>query len=183
MKTEQISEYRSLAIDIAKILDEKKASDIVMINVAHLSSLADWFVVATALNTTHAKSLTDELEEKLKLSNIKPFRREGVGEWCVLDYGEVIVHIFTQETRTFYHLEKLWNDGKNVFTLSGIDKVLEKEKKKAELEEKKNLKSQIKLKQKIEKEGAKEEKASKKLAIKTAKKENKKSDSKNFEDK
>ena len=65
---------------------------------------------------THTRSLTDHVEEEMDKLGIAPIRREGVreGRWCVLDYGDVIVHLFNDETRLFYHLERLWADGGNL---------------------------------------------------------------------
>lgn len=164
-------------MDIAKLLENKKAENVVMINITKNSDLAEWFVLATALNTTHAKALCDELEEKVPLFSAKVYKREGQGDWIVLDLGDVIVHVFTQEIRNFYHLEKLWSDGKNEFTILGIEKALEKEKKKAELEEKKIQKvkekeEQKKLKSKEKElltEKAKEKTVNEKNAVKADK--------------
>lgn len=102
---------------ICKYLCDKKAYDVVYIDVESKSSLCDYFVICSGRSSTQVKSLAENLEEKLsKEHNIEPRRREGVREsrWAVLDYGDVIVHVFNDEERDFYHLERLWEDGKNL---------------------------------------------------------------------
>lgn len=135
-------------MDIAKVLEDKKAENVVMLNISNKTDFAEWFVLATALNTTHARALCDELEEKIPLLKGKVYKREGQGEWLVLDLGDVVVHVFTQEIRNLYHLEKLWSDGRNEFTLLGIEKARIKEQKRVEAEERKNQKAKEKEKQK-----------------------------------
>ncbi len=102
---------------ICSILSEKKAKGIVYIAVEEKTSLCDYFVVAGGSSKTMVKSLAENLEEKLdKVHNLTPRRREGVreGRWAVLDYSDVIVHIFGDEERDFYNLERLWADGENL---------------------------------------------------------------------
>ena len=144
MKIVENNEYRDVAVEIAKVLDGKKPEEILLLNVSTLSNLTDWFVLATGLNGIHIKSLADEVEEKLQKKGIKLYRKEGVGDWIVLDFHYVIVHLFTAELRSYYHLEKLWNDGKNTYTLPSIEKIMDKEKKQAELKEKKTLEKEKK---------------------------------------
>lgn len=103
--------------EICKILSEKKGNNIVYIDVADKTSLCDYFVICGGRSTTQVKSLAENLEEKLeKVFSLTPRRREGVrdGRWAVLDYADVIVHIFNDEERDFYCLERLWEDGKNL---------------------------------------------------------------------
>lgn len=102
---------------ICKILSEKKAHDLVYIDVADKTSLCDTFVICSGRSTTQVKSLAENLEEKLsKEYGCEPRRREGVreGRWAVLDYADVIVHVFNDEERDFYRLERLWENGKNL---------------------------------------------------------------------
>jgi len=96
-----------------QILDRKKADKIDAIKVRDVTILADYFVIASANNSTHVKALADELEFQLKELGRSPERIEGYqsANWIVLDYGDVIVHIFYEETRNYYNLEKLWSDG------------------------------------------------------------------------
>lgn len=99
---------------VAKTLDEKKADDIELIEISELTILAEYFAIASASNTTHVKALADEIEFQLKQKGLYTQRIEGyaAANWIVLDYGSVIVHIFYQETREFYNLGRLWQDGK-----------------------------------------------------------------------
>lgn len=100
----------------AKLLDEKKAENINVIKIEEISSLADYFVIATGRGETHVRSLADELEEKLKAQGVAPARVEGYrsNSWILLDYTSVVVHVFTQEAREFYDLDRLWADGMKV---------------------------------------------------------------------
>jgi ribosome-associated protein len=102
---------------ICKLLSDKKGADIVYIDVADKTSLCDYFVICSGRSTTQVKSLAENLDEKLsKEYQIEPRRREGVreGRWAVLDYSDVIVHIFNDEERDFYRLERLWESGNNL---------------------------------------------------------------------
>lgn len=109
------SNEKTLAI--CKYLSEKKAYGIVYIDVESKTSLCDYFVICSGRSSTQVKSLAENLDEKLeKEFSLTPRRREGVreGRWAVLDYEDVIVHIFNDEERDFYHLERLWENGTNL---------------------------------------------------------------------
>ena len=105
-----------LAKKAARLLDDKKAERVNVIEIQEISSLGDYFVIATGTSTTHVRALADELEEKLKAEGAAPARVEGYrsNSWILLDWGNVVVHIFTQEGRDFYDLDRLWADGKKV---------------------------------------------------------------------
>jgi len=109
---------------IVKALDDKKAQSIEVIDIEEVSQIADYFVICTGTSSTHVKALADEVEFQAggQESDIG-FHKEGYGSasWILLDYKDVIVHIFYGETRDFYNLEHLWADGKKV----DIQKVLE----------------------------------------------------------
>ena len=109
------SDAYALARKIAAVLDEKKASDIVIIDLSEKSIIADYFVIASGRSTTAVKSLTDNVDEKLSKEGIEPLRRDGFSEakWIAVDYGSVILHVFNEETREYYRLERLWIDGGN----------------------------------------------------------------------
>lgn len=111
-----LRESEELAKKICAFLSSKKAADIIMIDVAEKTTLCDFFVVASGHSATQVKALCDNLEEKLSKESMEPRRTEGTkeGRWGVLDYGDVIVHIFNDESRLFYHLERLWEEGENV---------------------------------------------------------------------
>ena len=115
MKTMTKEQAHELAVKIAKVLDDKKGRDIVIIDISAKSVLADYFVIASGRSTTAVKSLCDNVEEKLSEEGIEPARRDGMNEtkWIVMDYGSVILHVFHEETREYYHLERLWVDGAN----------------------------------------------------------------------
>lgn len=102
---------------ICNFLSSKKAKGIVYLGVENKTSLCDYFVIAGGSSKTHVKSLAENLDEKLeKEYGIVPRRKDGIreGRWAVLDYADVIVHIFGDEERDFYSLERLWEDGENL---------------------------------------------------------------------
>ncbi len=101
---------------ICKILSEKKAQNIVYIDVADKTSLCDYFIIAGGRSSAQVKSFGENLEERAEKLGIEARRKEGIreGRWAVLDYSDVIVHIFNDEERDFYHLERLWEDGRNL---------------------------------------------------------------------
>ncbi len=113
---------KELTLLICEYLSQKKAKGIVYIGVAEKSSLCDYFVVAGGSSKTQVKALAELLEEKLEKDfGLTPRRREGFneGRWAVLDYADVIVHIFGDEQRDFYNLERLWEDGGNLVRYEG----------------------------------------------------------------
>ena len=95
---------------ITKILDAKKAIDLKTIDIKEKSSIADYMVIATGTSSTHIKSLADNVEEDLKKEEIYPNKIEGynTNSWILMDYGDMIVNIFTPEERENYNLEELW---------------------------------------------------------------------------
>lgn len=107
--------FSDQVVKMAVILDSRKAEDIVMIDVRESTILADYFVVCSGRSTTHTRTLADELMEKLDKDGIHKQRIEGYreGRWIVLDYGDVIVHIFHKDERAFYDIERLWETGDN----------------------------------------------------------------------
>lgn len=106
-----------------KALDSKKANKITALKVDDLTILANYFVIASASSTTQVKALADEVEYQLGEKGVKPKSIEGYQSqnWIVLDYYDIIVHVFLEETRDFYQLERLWADGTPV-DISGIVK-------------------------------------------------------------
>ncbi len=107
---------KELVRSAVKILDSKKAGDLVVIEITNVTIIADYFVICSATNTTQLKSLYEDLEFRLKERGIVSLRVDGdrEGGWIVLDYGSVIVHVFMKDQRDFYDLEKLWADGEKV---------------------------------------------------------------------
>lgn len=110
---QQKQESRKAAIVAAKAADSKKATDIMVQDVRDLIGVADYFIILTAANNNQVKAIIDEVEDKLREEcGIKPDHREVStdGSWSLLDYGNLVVHVFQPETREFYRLETLWND-------------------------------------------------------------------------
>ena len=97
-------------------LDKHKAEEIKVIGVTELTSIADYFVIASGTSTTQVKALSDYLEEELGKAGQQPRRIEGyaASNWILMDYGDLIVHIFSRDDRLFYDLERIWRDGKVV---------------------------------------------------------------------
>ena len=116
-------ETREFALKIAEILDKKGALDINVLAVEHLTTITDYFVVASGRNVQSVRSLSEDLEDKLAEENILPRRREGMHDsrWIVMDYTNVIVHIFHPEERNYYNIERLWQDGTNQVEFVSIE--------------------------------------------------------------
>jgi len=107
---------KEVAAIAAKALDDRKGVDIALLEIAEVTTLADHFLICTGTSSTHVKSLCDSVEEALDNAGEPALRREGHrgGTWVLLDYGCLVVHVFTEETRQFYDLERLWGDAKKV---------------------------------------------------------------------
>jgi ribosome-associated protein len=104
---------RELAVIAAEAAGDKKADDIIAINVAELLVVTDYFVIATGNTNIQVRAIADEIEDQLReRAGAKPQGREGETEakWVLLDYGDIVVHVFQPEERAFYRLEKLWGD-------------------------------------------------------------------------
>ena len=116
-------ESKELATRIAEILDKKGGTDIQILEVGHLTSITDYFVVVSGRNVQSVLTLADDLEDQLAEQDILPRRKEGGNNarWIVLDYAHVIVHIFHPEERQYYNIERLWQDGSNQLPFSPID--------------------------------------------------------------
>lgn len=109
-----ISNSLELARKAATVMDAKKALDLKIIGIRDISILADYFVLATGTSSTQVKALADEVEFQLEQEGVKVSHIEGYrsNSWILLDYSNVIIHIFTEESRKFYDLDRLWVDGK-----------------------------------------------------------------------
>lgn len=104
-----------LARKVAEIIADKKGKDIVIIDLKGKTVIADYFVLASAKSTVAVRALADAVDEKLsKEYSMEPRGRDVDPKWVAVDYGCVIVHIFHEETREFYKLERLWDDGDNI---------------------------------------------------------------------
>lgn len=114
---------RDLAIEIAKVLDQKKGSNIVALNVSELTVICDYMVIATGRNTNLVKAMADDVDDRMAELGLELRRIEGQNEarWIVMDYGRILVHIFSQEERRFYNLERLWDNGTNQLELPFLE--------------------------------------------------------------
>ena len=99
----------------ANALNEKKALDLSAIKVGDLTVITEYFLMTSATSSTHVRALAEEVEDKLSKEGVEPLRIEGRGtNWVLLDYGAIIVHVFTKDAREFYNLDRIWNDGEHV---------------------------------------------------------------------
>ena len=107
---------REIAALAVKALDEKQAKDISILKTDKVTVLAEYFIICTASSTTQARTLCDETDKILSEAGEPPIRREGTrtGGWTLLDFGCVIVHIFSEELRDFYSLDRLWSDAEKI---------------------------------------------------------------------
>lgn len=111
----KISQEKSLET-IIRALDSKRAEDIQLIGIRDLTIVADYFVIANGTSNTQTKALADAVEFEMKQKGVEPIRVEGYqgATWIILDYGDIVVHVFYKETRSYYKLERLWSDGEQV---------------------------------------------------------------------
>ena len=105
-----------IAAVAAKALDDKKARDVKILKTEAQTVIADYFVICNGTSSTHIKALVDEVDRQLSIVGEPPIRREGLRSdiWILMDFGSVIVHVFTDEARKFYNLERLWSDSELV---------------------------------------------------------------------
>ena len=101
--------------EIAKVLYDKKGFDIVALRVGHMTVICDYMVIASGRNTNQVKAMADDVEDRMAELNVPLRRAEGGadGRWIIMDYGNVMVHVFHKEERDYYRLERLWEDGTN----------------------------------------------------------------------
>ena len=101
--------------EIVRILDNKKAKDIKAIEIIEHSIVADYFVIVSGTSNTHVKSLVDEVEFEMKQKGVEPYHIEGKATgWILMDFNDVIVHLFLSDMRDYYNLERLWADAAQV---------------------------------------------------------------------
>ena len=118
---------KEVAYEVTKALDSKKGLDIKLLRIEKVSSLADYFLICTGTSNTHVKTLCDYAEYTLEQLGEPMLGREGHrgNAWELLDFGSIVVHVFTQEAREFYSLERLWADAEQI----NIDDIIVEEKK------------------------------------------------------
>ena len=105
----EIKEY----VDIARnAMEEKKGTDIKVLNISKLSPLADYFILGTGSNINQLHAMADEITEKLSLAGVHPKQTEGynTGNWILIDYGDFMIHLFQPESRDYYNLDRIWKD-------------------------------------------------------------------------
>ena len=107
---------KEVALEVTKALDEKKGMDIKVLEIGAVSSLADYFIICTGTSNTHVKTLCDHAEYTFEQLGEPMLGREGHrgNSWELLDFGSIVVHVFTEEAREFYSLERLWADAQIV---------------------------------------------------------------------
>ena len=105
-----------IALTAVKALDSKKGQDIKCLETGHLTTLADYFVLCTATSTTQVKAMSDACEEAMEKNGEQVHHIEGHrgGTWLLMDFSSVVVHVFTDEARKFYDLERLWGDAQEI---------------------------------------------------------------------
>lgn len=111
-----MEQIKNMAMDIVTLIDEKKGVDIKVLDVRGLCSLTDYMIIATGTSDRHVSSIANGIEDGMEEKEIFLNHKEGhrVGNWVILDYLDVVVHLFIQEQRTFYDLERIWNEAKEV---------------------------------------------------------------------
>ena len=110
---------QEIVLQLSSFLYEKKARDIVVLNVSHLTVLCDYMLIASGRTDNQVSSLADAVDEMMARDGLGLRRSEGrrEGRWVILDYGHVIVHLFHRDERAFYGLDRLWRDGTNALPL------------------------------------------------------------------
>ncbi|MGO5313525.1 ribosome silencing factor [Bilifractor sp. LCP21S3_A7] len=109
-----MTEPREMADIAVKALEEKKAIDIKIIDISHISTLADYFIIASGSNRSQVQAMADAVDEALDKTGVHARSTEGYqnANWILLDYGDIVVHLFDEENRLFYDLERIWRDGR-----------------------------------------------------------------------
>ncbi len=108
-------EYK-IAESMSKALEDKKGLDVTILEVGNKTVLTDYFIIATGTSSTHVNALGDEVEFQIKTNySISPLSVQGKSEWVLIDYGFAVVHVFTEEARKHYNLERLWKDAEVIY--------------------------------------------------------------------
>ena len=109
-----VSTEKMMAHIACKAIDDKKGQDIKIIDIHNVSVIADYFVIASGTNSNQVQAIVDNVEEQLGRAGFEAKQIEGNrnSSWILMDYGDVIVHVFDEENRLFYDLERIWRDGK-----------------------------------------------------------------------
>lgn len=112
-------ESNELARKAVEIAEDRKAEDILMLDIRKISIIADYFVICTGTGDRHVRAIAKEIDEKLGLIGVNPISIEGMiqAEWVLMDYGHVLIHVFDQKTRDYYRLEQLWSGAQPVLVV------------------------------------------------------------------
>ena len=111
-----MNESKKMALLAVEALEDKKAEDITIIDISEVSVLADYFIIADGNNKNQVQAMVDNVQEELFKAGYEMKQMEGYreGNWILLDFGDIIIHIFDKENRLFYDLERIWKDGHHV---------------------------------------------------------------------
>lgn len=109
-----MTDSKDMALTVYRALEDKKGEDIAIIDISTVSCIADYFVIASATNGNQVQAMIDNVEEAMGRKGYECTSREGyqAAQWVLLDYKDVVVHVFSQEDRRFYDIERIWRDGK-----------------------------------------------------------------------
>lgn len=108
-----MTDAKKMALIAVDVLEDKKANDISIIDIEKISTLADYFIIASGTNRNQVQAMCDEVDERLGKAGFEPKHIEGYNSanWILLDYGDIVIHLFDEENRLFYDLERIWRDG------------------------------------------------------------------------
>lgn len=114
--SQELQKAKEMASIAYQALTDKKGEDVRVIEITEIASFADYFIIADGNNPSQISALVDNVEEQLSKAGYEPKRIEGVrnSNWVLMDYGDIIVHVFSKEDRLFYDLERIWKDGREV---------------------------------------------------------------------
>lgn len=113
---------KEITVTAFKALEDKKGEEITVIDISEISVMADYFIIVGGSNKNQVQALADNVSDELEKLDVHPKHIEGYSSanWILLDYGDVIIHVFNQEDRLFYDLERIWKDGKNIKNIEEI---------------------------------------------------------------
>ena len=114
--SKELEQAKRMAIIAYNALTDKKGEDVRVIQITEVASFADFFIIADGTNPSQISALVDNVEEQMSKAGFEAKRIEGVrnSNWILMDYGDIIVHVFSKEDRLFYDLERIWKDGKEL---------------------------------------------------------------------
>ncbi len=111
-----VTESKKMALLACKALEDKKCEDLRVLDISNISTIADYFVIASGTNHNQVDAMADGVDEALSKAGFEPMHSEGTrsASWILMDYGDIIVHVFDRENRLFYDLDRIWRDGREV---------------------------------------------------------------------